>query len=219
MPQRLLNRVISAAFLLLLILPVAAWVNGIKPQITEAENRPAAVFPKTGTHKAAIKQFPAGFNAWFDDHLGLRQPLVTAHHALNHDLLASHDTVLKGRKDWLFLLREPRRSGAVLPIVPTTPFLLLAASCFLRTSPRLHAKLLANPTFGPYIEQWQHDHTVPRHAKRRGYLLIVISFAISISWIEPVGVKIGVGLFGLLLLACLAWVPPTPRGREVDRLR
>ena len=109
--------------------------------------------------------------------------------------------------------------GAILPIMPTTPFLLLAAACFLRSSPRLHARLIANPTFGPYIEQWQCDHTLPRRIKRRAYLLLLFSFSISLIWIEPRAAKIGVALFGLLLTAALAAVPCTRAGHEVERLR
>ena len=51
--------------------------------------------------------------------------------------------------------------GAFLPILPTTPFLLLAAACFVRSSPAFHRRLLANRVFGPSIAQWQHDRTVP----------------------------------------------------------
>jgi len=54
--------------------------------------------------------------------------------------------------------------GAFLPVLPTTPFLLLAAACFARSSPTFHRCLLANRIFGPYVAQWQHDHTVPREA-------------------------------------------------------
>jgi len=48
-------------------------------------------------------------------------------------------------------------AGIVLPLVPTTPFLLVAAYAFARSSPRLHAWLLTHPRFGPLIRDWQ-DH-------------------------------------------------------------
>ena len=59
--------------------------------------------------------------------------------------------------------------GAFLPVLPTTPFLLVAAACFARSSPAFHRRLLANRVFGPYLVQWQHDHSVPREAKRKAY--------------------------------------------------
>src|SRR5262245_46879620 len=46
-------------------------------------------------------------------------------------------------------------AGVFLPLLPTTPFLLLAAACFVRSSPRLHARLLAHPRLGPFLEQWR----------------------------------------------------------------
>ena len=45
--------------------------------------------------------------------------------------------------------------GAVLPLLPTTPFLLVSAGCFARCSPRWHQRLLDNPTFGPLLENWE----------------------------------------------------------------
>jgi uncharacterized membrane protein YbaN (DUF454 family) len=44
--------------------------------------------------------------------------------------------------------------GIVLPVLPTTPFALLAAACFLRSSQRLHAWLISSPRFGPPINDY-----------------------------------------------------------------
>jgi uncharacterized membrane protein YbaN (DUF454 family) len=65
--------------------------------------------------------------------------------------------------------------GAVLPILPTTPFLLVAAACFAKSSPELQKKLLANKTFGPLIHDWQKYRTIPRKAKRIALLTIILS--------------------------------------------
>ncbi|NQY35338.1 MAG: YbaN family protein [Alteromonadaceae bacterium] len=68
--------------------------------------------------------------------------------------------------------------GAVLPILPTTPFLLVAAACFAKSSPRLHQKLLDNKVFGPMIRDWQHNRTIPLKAK----CIALISIVLSVTW-------------------------------------
>jgi uncharacterized membrane protein YbaN (DUF454 family) len=65
--------------------------------------------------------------------------------------------------------------GVILPILPTTPFLLVAAACFAKSSPRLQKKLLANKTFGPLIHEWQQHRCIPRKAKRIALLTIILS--------------------------------------------
>jgi len=101
--------------------------------------------------------------------------------------------------------------GAFLPVLPTTPFLLLAAACFVRSSPTLHRRLLANRVFGPYLRQWQHDHTVPRDAKRKAYGLVVVTFALSIWLVDRIWLRWTLAGLGLALLAFLAWLPTTRR--------
>jgi len=56
--------------------------------------------------------------------------------------------------------------GAVLPVLPTTPFLILAAACFARSSPRLEAWLLHHRRFGPLLRDWRRHQVIPRRAKR-----------------------------------------------------
>ena len=54
--------------------------------------------------------------------------------------------------------------GVALPVVPTTPFLLLAAGSFAKSSPRLHGWLLAHPLFGPPIRNWEDNGAISRPA-------------------------------------------------------
>lgn len=55
--------------------------------------------------------------------------------------------------------------GAVLPILPTVPFLLLAAFCFARSNPVWEQKLLDHPTYGPSLRQWRERRAISRSAK------------------------------------------------------
>jgi len=69
--------------------------------------------------------------------------------------------------------------GAILPLLPTTVFLIMATGCFAKSSPRLQRKLLNNRTFGPLIHEWQQHRSIPRKAKRIALLMIVLSVAWS----------------------------------------
>ena len=104
--------------------------------------------------------------------------------------------------------------GAFLPVLPTTPFVLLAAACFARSSPAFHRRLLANRVIGPYLNQWQRDHTVPREAKRKAYGLVIVTFALSIVLVGGTWLRVTLGAVGLALIGLLAWLPTTPRGRR-----
>lgn len=129
---------------------------------------------------------------------------------------------LSGPGRWLLLtlgllLTSLAAAGAFLPVLPTTPFLLLAAACFMRSSPALHQRLLENRVFGPYIAQWQHDHTIPRAAKRKAYGLATVTFAVSIALVESTGLRVMLACIGVALIAFLAWLPTTPLEAELER--
>ncbi|MFD0987377.1 YbaN family protein [Methyloligella solikamskensis] len=55
--------------------------------------------------------------------------------------------------------------GVVLPVLPTTPFLIIAAACFTRSSPRLEQWLLDHSHFGPLLRDWRERGAIPRRAK------------------------------------------------------
>lgn len=70
--------------------------------------------------------------------------------------------------------------GVVLPILPTTPFLILALGLFAKSSPRFHSMLLNNRYFGAALKDWEETKTVTRKTKTRATLLIIVSFSLSI---------------------------------------
>lgn len=65
--------------------------------------------------------------------------------------------------------------GAILPILPTTVFLIMATACFAKSSPRMQQKLLNNKIFGPLIRDWQEHRSIPKKAKRIALLTIILS--------------------------------------------
>lgn len=69
--------------------------------------------------------------------------------------------------------------GAFLPLLPTVPFMLLAAFCFARSSERLHSWLLNHPRFGSAVIDWQERGAISRRVKRVSTVAIAAVFALS----------------------------------------
>lgn len=98
--------------------------------------------------------------------------------------------------------------GIFLPILPTTPFILLAALCFARSSPRLYGWLLKHRLFGPMIDTWQRHRSIPRRV--RWMALASMGFSITLSIVLMQGqpwLQLGLGLIGVVLTLGLLRVP------------
>ncbi len=76
--------------------------------------------------------------------------------------------------------------GIILPLLPTTPFLLLAAACYARSSERFYNGLLANRWFGPPIREWREEHTVSTRSKRNAVIIVLLSFIPTILFIVEI---------------------------------
>ena len=72
--------------------------------------------------------------------------------------------------------------GAVLPLLPSTPFLLLASWCFYRGSPRIHAWLHRSRWFGPSLDDWHHYRGIRRGLKRRAVVMVVSVVCLSLLY-------------------------------------
>lgn len=68
--------------------------------------------------------------------------------------------------------------GAALPVLPTTPFLLVAAACFAKSSPYLYQKLMDNKVFGPLIRDWREHKAIPKKGKR----IALTSMVLAVAW-------------------------------------
>ena len=91
-------------------------------------------------------------------------------------------------------------AGVVLPVLPTTPFMLLAAFCFARSSPRLHGWLLAHPTFGPVIQSWQAHGAIAPRVKRIALSTMLGCFLLAV-WL---GLKPWVLILQAVVMSCVA---------------
>jgi hypothetical protein len=69
--------------------------------------------------------------------------------------------------------------GAVLPLLPTAPFVLLAAWCFSKSSPKFEAWLLRHPRMGPFIVNWRERRVVPLRAKQLAWGGMALSCSVS----------------------------------------
>lgn len=71
--------------------------------------------------------------------------------------------------------------GVILPVLPTTPFLIAALVFFSKSSPRFHQMLLNNKSFGPILRQWEEKKSMSRQTKYKASTLIILSFSITIT--------------------------------------
>jgi len=92
-----------------------------------------------------------------------------------------------------FILTALAAIGLFLPLLPTTPLLLLAASCFAEGSERWHRWLLEHRTFGPVIRSWQDHRCIPRRTKTVAILVLLVfggyavGFAIDGPYLRAAG--------------------------------
>ena len=89
--------------------------------------------------------------------------------------------------------------GVFLPLLPTTPFLLLASACYFRSSPRMYRWLMSNRILGNYLLNFQSGKGIPLRAKIVSLLLIWASLSFSIYKMDAIVVKLILAAIGIVL--------------------
>lgn len=96
--------------------------------------------------------------------------------------------------------------GVFIPLLPTTPFMLLAAACFMRGSPRLHQKLRGHPWFGKALRDWEDQRRIPTKVKMIS--IPMMASGVYLVWIrvphDMVPLKVIVSLIMIVMMIYVA---------------
>lgn len=108
--------------------------------------------------------------------------------------------------------------GVFLPVLPTTPFLLVTAACYARASTRLYEWLLGQPSLGPIITEWRRSRSLPPGVKMRALVVVAVTFAISIALVDSLAIRVVLVATGVILAVFLYRLPtaqPVPERGSV----
>jgi uncharacterized membrane protein YbaN (DUF454 family) len=98
--------------------------------------------------------------------------------------------------------------GVFVPVLPTTPFMILAAACFARASRRFYNLLMNNRMFGPTVREWRTHRSIPRRTKYLAIALMAATLTSSIVFFIRDPVLQGVlGALGVVLAVWLFRIP------------
>jgi uncharacterized membrane protein YbaN (DUF454 family) len=103
-------------------------------------------------------------------------------------------------------------AGIFLPLLPTTPLVLLAAACFARSHRSFHDWLLAHRLFGPMIDEWRAHRSIPYRTKIVAIVTMSLTLASSIVFfVRPAWLQLALALSGVGLALWLYRIPSRDR--------
>ena len=100
--------------------------------------------------------------------------------------------------------------GIVLPILPTTPFLLVTAACYARASTRLYQWLIGQRSLGPIITEWRRSRSLPPGVKTRALVAVAITFTLSVVLVDATVARVMLVATGVILATFLYRIPTAP---------
>lgn len=99
--------------------------------------------------------------------------------------------------------------GVILPLLPTTPFLLVAAFAFSRSSRRFHHWLLNHKLFGPLVRDWQRNGVIRTNAKLLATVSMLLMVSISLYFVQPPLAVTSAILLSILAVLIFIWTRPS----------
>lgn len=109
-------------------------------------------------------------------------------------------------------------AGAVLPLLPTTPFLLVAVICFAKSSDRLHAWLVKTRVYQAYVEDFRKYRGYTMRKKIQLLISVYIVVGFSIWMVDVLWVRIGlVIMLAMQTIVLFTWVRTLPKSHDLKR--
>jgi uncharacterized membrane protein YbaN (DUF454 family) len=102
--------------------------------------------------------------------------------------------------------------GYFVPVMPGTIWLILAAACFARSSPKFESWLVNHPKFGPSVVAWRRYGAIPRRIKIIAIAMMTVSFCLAVLSHPP---AIWLWIMGAVLIACALFVATRPSGPKM----
>ena len=111
--------------------------------------------------------------------------------------------------------------GIILPVPPTTPFLLISLWAFSVSSPRLHQWLYTHPRLGPWLVAWSRYHVIPLKAKILAVTMMIsswvyVTFYVAETWALPIMLGVIMTTVFAYILTKPSTVPPDANRNERD---
>jgi hypothetical protein len=101
--------------------------------------------------------------------------------------------------------------GVLLPVIPATPFMILAAFFYSKSSPKLHQKILNMPHIGPHVRTWEEHGVISPRAKLLCVLTLILFLGSSIYFLPRVEGKILLALIGIGVMIFVLSRPSYPK--------